>query len=86
MFLAMGLSDRTPLLGPGAWPLYISFVDPAAGRWRIYMMAAPPPSQFDVEKRQPVLTAKQAGVDVEGVKVWPFFFAFVLSVGVGFCL
>jgi len=50
----------------GRWLLYVSYVDPADGRWRIDLMGANEPSAFDPAYRLPVLTA--ADVGCEGVK------------------
>ena len=46
--------------------LYLSFVDPADGRWRIDAVDAASPQEFDVTRRRPVLTAASTGT--EGVK------------------
>ena len=46
--------------------LYLSFVDPADGRWRIDAVDAPEPRRLDVATRRPVLTAASTGT--EGVK------------------
>lgn len=48
------------------WHLYISYVDPEDGRWRIDMLQAASPDSFDTTKRTPVLTA--ASISAEGVK------------------
>lgn len=48
------------------WRLYISFVDPADGRWRTDVVLADSPASFDVAKRQKVFTASDIGA--EGVK------------------
>jgi hypothetical protein len=50
----------------GAWRLYVSYVDPADGRWRIDALEAASPDAFDPASRSPVLTA--AGIGAEGVK------------------
>lgn len=50
----------------GAWRLYVSFVDPADGRWRIDLLEAARPDAFDPASRAPVLTAAEIGA--EGVK------------------
>lgn len=52
----------------GAFHLYISYVDPADNRWRIAVLTAASPSEFDPAKRQPVLVAEKG---IEGVKVLP---------------
>jgi hypothetical protein len=68
----------------GAWRLYLSFVDPADGRWRIDMLEAASPDAFDVHRRAPALTAGSIGA--EGVKdpwlcrvngVWHMLVSFV---------
>ncbi|HYZ55011.1 MAG TPA: hypothetical protein VE733_16110 [Streptosporangiaceae bacterium] len=46
--------------------LYLSYVDPADGRWRIDSVAAGHPASFDISSREPVLTAGSTGT--EGVK------------------
>ena len=53
-----------------AYALYVSFVDPADGRWRIDMLTAGHPSRFDAQKRQEVFTAGsvEGATGVEGVK------------------
>jgi len=55
----------------GGWFLYVSFVDPADGRWRIDLTEAATADSFDLNQRTPVLTA--ADICVEGVKD-PFLF------------
>ena len=50
----------------GTWRLYLSFVDPADGRWRIDLMEAGSPESLDPAKRVPILTAAEIGG--EGVK------------------
>ncbi len=50
----------------GEWRLYISYVDPADSRWRVDVMFADSPDQFDPADRMPVLTA--ADIGAEGVK------------------
>jgi hypothetical protein len=55
----------------GSWMLYVSYVDPADGRWRIDAVGAGAPDRFELQQAQPVLTAGQLGV--EGVKD-PFVF------------
>lgn len=50
----------------GAWRLYVSFVDPADGRWRIDVLEAASPDAFDPASRSPALTA--ASIGAEGVK------------------
>lgn len=50
----------------GEWRLYLSFVDPDDGRWRIDLLRADGPDGFDPSRREPILTAGQLGV--EGVK------------------
>lgn len=46
--------------------LFLSYVDPADNRWRIDAVDAATPDAFDIERRQPVLTAESTGT--EGVK------------------
>jgi len=48
------------------YELFLSFVDPADGRWRIDSVSAARPDGFDVTTRRPVLTARSTGT--EGVK------------------
>ena len=48
------------------YELFLSFVDPADGRWRIDVVAAASPDAFDVSTRRPILTA--ASTNTEGVK------------------
>ncbi len=50
----------------GIWKLYISYVCPDDGRWRISLLEAKEPDQFDVSKMIPLFTADSLGV--EGVK------------------
>jgi hypothetical protein len=50
----------------GRWLLYPSYVDAADNRWRIDVIEAGGPGEFDVSKRRKVLTAGDVGV--EGVK------------------
>lgn len=59
--------ERACLVRAGsAYRLYLSFVDPADGRWRIDFVEAADPARFDVRARQPALTA--ADIDGEAVK------------------
>lgn len=60
--------ERGALLqvGDGTWRLYLSFVDPEDGRWRIDLLEAKDPSGFDATRRSPILTA--ADIGAEGVK------------------
>ncbi len=53
------------------WLLYVSYVDPADGRWRIDVVEANGPDGFELSQGTPVLTA--GDLDVEGVKD-PFVF------------
>jgi len=53
------------------WRLYVSFVDPADGRWMIGLVEADAPDGFDLTTLRPVLTAADTGA--EGVKD-PFIF------------
>jgi hypothetical protein len=58
--------------GPeGGWLLYVSYVDPADGRWRIDLVEADRPEAFDLGRARPCLAA--AGTGTEGVKD-PFVF------------
>ncbi len=50
----------------GTWRLYLSFVDPEDGRWRIDLMEADTPESLDPAKRVPILTA--ADISGEGIK------------------
>ncbi|HHY98223.1 MAG TPA: hypothetical protein GX509_05750 [Firmicutes bacterium] len=50
----------------GIYRLYMSYVDPADGRWRIDLLEAESPSKFDIHKRTKILCA--ADIGVEGVK------------------
>jgi len=50
----------------GTWRLYLSYVDPEDGRWRIDLMEAATPDAFDPVTRVPILTA--ADIATEGVK------------------
>lgn len=50
----------------GMWRLYLSFVDPADGRWRIDLIEAASPESLDASRRRPILTA--ADIGGEGVK------------------
>ncbi|MEW6045071.1 MAG: hypothetical protein AB1609_01095 [Bacillota bacterium] len=50
----------------GDWLLFVSYVDPSDGRWRIDGMRAPSPDSFQPAKRWPVLTAESTGT--QGVK------------------
>ena len=50
----------------GGVRLYVSFVDPADGRWRIDVLEADRPERLDVRSRRAALTATAA--DVESVK------------------
>jgi hypothetical protein len=50
----------------GTWRLYLSYVDPKDGRWRIDLMEAAGPEAFDPRARTPILTA--ADIAAEGVK------------------
>ncbi|MDP6445528.1 MAG: hypothetical protein QGG36_18920 [Pirellulaceae bacterium] len=48
------------------WLLYISYVDPADGRWRVDLVEAEEPTGFDLATARPIFTA--ADLDVDGVK------------------
>ena len=48
---------------PGGLRLYVSFVDPADGRWRIDVLEADRPERFDARSRRTALTAAAAGVE-----------------------
>lgn len=50
----------------GTWRLYLGLVDPRDRRWRIDMMEADSPAEFDPSRRATVLTA--ADIGAEGVK------------------
>jgi hypothetical protein len=63
----------------GLWRLYASYVDGATGKWRIDLLEAPAPAQFDPRRRRKVLTADD--VDSEGVKD-----PYVLRVGPGWLM
>ncbi|HIF31492.1 MAG TPA: hypothetical protein EYG57_01130 [Planctomycetes bacterium] len=60
--------ERTAVrrLDNGQFALYLSFVDPADGRWRIDVCTSDTIEQFDVTQRTTVFTAADLGV--EGVK------------------
>lgn len=53
-------------VGHGHWRLYVSYVDPADGRWCIDLLEASSPERFDPKQRRRVLRA--ADIDAEGVK------------------
>ena len=55
----------------GLWWMYISYVDPKDKRWKIDLMKAAHPSEFQISNRKEVLTAAQTGT--EGIKD-PFAF------------
>jgi hypothetical protein len=48
------------------YELFLSYVDPADGRWRIDTVTATRPEDFDVATRRPALTAESTAT--EGVK------------------
>lgn len=50
----------------GGYRLYLSYVDPSDSRWRIDLLEAETPADFNTAHRRGVLTAEQA--DAEGVK------------------
>ena len=50
----------------GVWRLYLSYVSPEDRRWRISMMEADEPDQFDATNIMPLLTSEDVGG--EGVK------------------
>ncbi len=50
----------------GRWRLYVSYVDPADDRWRIDLLEADRPEQFNVANRVPILSA--ADIGGEGIK------------------
>ncbi|NOX57213.1 MAG: hypothetical protein GXP27_22825 [Planctomycetes bacterium] len=58
-------------LPDGRWGFFVSFVDPADGRWRIDLVEADQIDQLNLAHRRPVLTAGDIGA--EGVKD-PFLF------------
>ena len=45
----------------GEFRLYLSYVDPADGRWRTDLLEADHPSRFDAARRVPCLTAEGCG-------------------------
>ncbi len=55
----------------GTWALFVSYVDPSDGRWRIDRVEAERPDGFELPGARPVLTAAETGT--EGVKD-PFLF------------
>ncbi len=63
------------------WRLYISFVSPTDNRWRIAVMEADEPDQFDPATMREILTAQSTGT--EGVKdpnvftIGPMFYMLV---------
>lgn len=64
---ALSLERATLIRGlNGKWQLFIGHVDPQDKRWRISMMEAEEPDQFDVSTLTPLLTAEDVGG--EGVK------------------
>lgn len=58
-------------LPDGVWALYVSYVDPADGRWRTDLCTADKPAAFDLACRRAVFSA--ADIHTEGVKD-PFVF------------
>ncbi|MDA7618427.1 hypothetical protein N8703_03925 [Verrucomicrobia bacterium] len=50
----------------GRWRLYLSYVDPSDQRWRVDLLEANHPSEFDIHQRTSILTARETGC--EGVK------------------
>jgi hypothetical protein len=48
---------------PGGLRLYLSFVDPADGRWRIDVLEADRPEHLDIRSRRAALTAAAAAVE-----------------------
>ena len=48
---------------PGGVRLYVSFVDPADGRWRIDVLDADRPEHLDVRARKTALVATAAGIE-----------------------
>ena len=58
-------------LDDGRWGLYVSYVDPADGRWRIDLVEADKPDQFDFATASKLFTA--ADINAEGIKD-PFLF------------
>ncbi len=66
--LATSSIERGALLqtGDGTWRLYLSYVDPQDGRWRIDLIEAASPDAFDPAARVPILTA--ADIGAEGIK------------------
>jgi len=60
----------------GRYCLFASYVDPIDNRWRIDVMEADAPDQFEASRRQTVLTAADCGQGIEGVKdPWVFTIA-----------
>lgn len=55
----------------GTWALFVSYVDPADGRWRIDRVEAGRPDGFDLRAARSILTAPETGT--EGIKD-PFLF------------
>src|SRR5207248_9378244 len=56
---------------PDGVRLYLSFVDPADGRWRIDVLEAERPERLDVRSRRAALTAAIAGVEsVKGPRIF----------------
>lgn len=53
-------------LESGDWALYISYVDPADGRWRVDLVLSSAPERFDLADARPLFTAES--LQVEGVK------------------
>lgn len=48
---------------PHGYLLYLSYVDPKDQRWRVDVVAAERPDQFDVSRRVPVFTAQDIGME-----------------------
>ena len=65
----------------GRYLLYLSYVDPADGRWRIDVAQASSPDGFDVRSAQPVLNAAETGVDAVKdpyvIRVGPAYYMYV---------
>ncbi|MCX6382831.1 MAG: hypothetical protein NT023_25680 [Armatimonadetes bacterium] len=65
--LALSLERATLMRGlNGKWQLFFGHVDPSDNRWRISMVEADEPDQFNVAERTTLLTAQDVGG--EGVK------------------
>ena len=65
----------------GRYLLYLSYVDPADGRWRIDVCEARAPDAFDVRTARPVLSAAGTGTDAVKdpyvLRVGPAYYMYV---------